>query len=79
MSEHLDLPDGVEEADVAERAASLGLRFEGLQTYRAGGVDEPSTRRPAMVVGFGSPAGRPLRGGRRRSRGRHHRRGRRRC
>ncbi|WP_460571722.1 MocR-like pyridoxine biosynthesis transcription factor PdxR [Humibacter soli] len=51
----LDLPDGVEEADVAERAASSGLRLEGLQTYWAGGTDEPSTRRPAMVVGFGAP------------------------
>ena len=51
----LELPDGVEEADVAERAASLGLRFEGLQSHRADDAAEPPAHRPAMVVGFGAP------------------------
>ncbi len=60
----LELPDGVDEVEVSARAAALGLRIEGLRSYRADAVGAPSagrrsatfvSHRPAMVVGFGAP------------------------
>ena len=50
-------PDGVE---VITRAARAGLALEGLSGYHVGGVAaEPLD--PALVIGYGVPAGRSYR------------------
>ncbi|GAB3611097.1 PLP-dependent aminotransferase family protein [Humibacter ginsengiterrae] len=56
----LELPDGIQEADVARQADHLGLALAGLQTYRVPASEpvhaEDGAARPAtMVVGFGAP------------------------
>lgn len=51
----LELPAGIREADVSGQADAVGLAFAGLQSFRASGVESPSGRGPAMVVGFGAP------------------------
>lgn len=48
----LELPDGVDEADVVTRAAGRGLHLQGLGDYAA----RPDTHRPALVVGYAAPA-----------------------
>ncbi|KRE30854.1 PLP-dependent aminotransferase family protein [Agromyces sp. Soil535] len=49
----LDLPVGTTEARVTEEADRLGLRFEGLASFRLRGT--PWRHPPAMVVGYGAP------------------------
>jgi len=49
----LELPQGADERRVAATAARLGVRIEGLDSFRLAGAS-PS-RAPAMVVGYGAP------------------------
>jgi GntR family transcriptional regulator/MocR family aminotransferase len=52
----LELPDGVEEAGVVERAAEAGVRVQGLADFTRAGP-----RPPALVLGYGLPSIRELR------------------
>ncbi|TFV95290.1 PLP-dependent aminotransferase family protein [Orlajensenia leifsoniae] len=49
----LELPPGVEEADVEREAAERGLRVEGMARYLAPGAAPSAVR--ALVLGFGAP------------------------
>jgi len=49
----LELPAGTSEARVTEAAARLGLRFDGLESFRLHGTGWRHP--PAMVVGYGAP------------------------
>jgi GntR family transcriptional regulator/MocR family aminotransferase len=49
----LELPQGADERRVAATAARLGVRLEGLDSFRLAGTS-PS-RAPAMVIGYGAP------------------------
>ncbi|HET8779583.1 MAG TPA: PLP-dependent aminotransferase family protein [Agromyces sp.] len=49
----LELPEGTDEMRVSEQAARLGVRFNGLESFRLAGT---SWRHPpAMVIGYGAP------------------------
>jgi GntR family transcriptional regulator/MocR family aminotransferase len=48
----LELPQGWDEHALVEAAAARGLALHGMTSYDS----SPSTRRPALVVGFGTPA-----------------------
>ncbi|GAA4382188.1 YchJ family metal-binding protein [Agromyces bauzanensis] len=49
----LELPPGSSEERVTEEAARLGLRFDGLCSFRLRGTQWRHP--PAMVVGYGAP------------------------
>lgn len=49
----LELPPGASEERVTEEAARVGLRLDGLRTFRLHGTDWGHP--PAMVVGYGAP------------------------
>jgi GntR family transcriptional regulator/MocR family aminotransferase len=48
----LELPEGWDEHALVKAAAARGLAVHAMAAYDA----SPSTRRPALVVGFGAPA-----------------------
>jgi GntR family transcriptional regulator / MocR family aminotransferase len=53
----LRLPDGTSEHAVVARAATMGVRVNGLDHYRFAAADveaEPDRRPPALVLGFGN-------------------------
>jgi GntR family transcriptional regulator / MocR family aminotransferase len=52
----LELPRGVEEAAVVERAAASGVRVQGLADFT-----RAHHRPPALVLGYGLPTVRKLR------------------
>jgi GntR family transcriptional regulator/MocR family aminotransferase len=52
----LELPPGVEEAAVVERAAAAGVRVQGLADFT-----RSHPRAPALVLGYGLPSERELR------------------
>ena len=49
----LELPAGTSESRVTRAAARLGLRFDGLESFRLHGTEWRHP--PAMVVGYGAP------------------------
>ena len=49
----LELPAGADELRIAATAARLGVRIEGLDSFRL--ADASPNRAPAMVVGYGAP------------------------
>ncbi|KQZ08064.1 hypothetical protein ASD23_06165 [Agromyces sp. Root1464] len=49
----LELPTGLDERSVTSTARRLGVRFDGLGSFRLGAPSAP--RAPAMVVGYGAP------------------------
>ena len=51
-------PGGPGERDVVARAALAGLALDGLDNYRVSDAELPG---PALVIGYGSPAGRSYR------------------
>ena len=52
----LELPDGVDEADVVERAKRAGVHVQGLATFTRTHAHPPS-----LVIGYGLPSERELR------------------
>jgi GntR family transcriptional regulator/MocR family aminotransferase len=58
----LRLPDGTSERAVVATAATMGVRVNGLGSYRFGGAGraEPDPRPPALVLGFGNVSERQI-------------------
>jgi GntR family transcriptional regulator / MocR family aminotransferase len=54
-------PDGPSEREVIVGAASRGLALAGLSDYRFPAHPAPDPHGPALVIGYGSPAGRSYR------------------
>ncbi|MGW9631268.1 MocR-like pyridoxine biosynthesis transcription factor PdxR [Agromyces sp. NPDC055520] len=50
----IELPADADERSITAAALRLGVRLDGLRSFRLG--DAPSLRSPAMVVGYGAPA-----------------------
>ncbi len=50
----IELPTDIDERDVTAAALRLGVRLDGLRSFRLGGPS--ALRAPAMVVGYGAPA-----------------------
>src|SRR6266699_5394860 len=55
-------PGGPDEYEVITKAAAAGLALDGLSEYRISErVMEPSVHQSALVIGYGTPAGRSYR------------------
>jgi GntR family transcriptional regulator/MocR family aminotransferase len=60
------LPDGTSEHTVVATAARMGVRVNGVESYRFVAVDteaEPDPRPPALVLGFGNVGEQQIRRG----------------
>jgi len=54
-------PGGPGEHELVAKAALAGLAVDGLSGYRVGGVPTDGREQPALVIGYGTPAGRSYR------------------
>ncbi len=54
-------PGGPGEHELVAKAALAGLAVDGLSGYRASGVPTDGREQPALVIGYGTPAGRSYR------------------
>lgn len=54
-------PGGPGEHELVAKAALAGLAVDGLSGYRASGVPTHGPEQPALVIGYGTPAGRSYR------------------
>jgi DNA-binding transcriptional MocR family regulator len=54
-------PGGPGERELVAKAALAGLAVDGLSGYRASGVPTDGREQPALVIGYGTPAGRSYR------------------
>jgi DNA-binding transcriptional MocR family regulator len=53
-------PGGPDEHEIITKAALAGLALDGLNSYRVGDVTQEPLG-PALVIGYGTPAGRSYR------------------